>query len=259
MSEIQHANPFGFDPIPAYELFTGRSKVIDEIEYYLNLCNKYNKFNLLIVGPSGSGKTSLLNYIKLKMEHENIKLLFVEIDLMQSKFKKDVTLFKQILDEISYKINIKPSICQEEFFDNDFINISASRLRNCFEILSHEARNQDYQSIILIFDDSEFLRTNRNLLSTIKLIFSRLNGYNLVFLGIEDTKGLLKSFSPVPIELNYFENKGEVKSCITAKLKDHERNLIDDNVYDEIFKLTKGCPRLVMLFAHYLYRKYVCV
>jgi len=115
------------------------------------------------------------------------------------------------------------------------------------------------KSIILLFDDCEILMREKPLLEAIRAVFSKLDGYNLIFSGVNISKSDAKIFSPiVSMKLDYINKNSYdiVEKFITDPLNDEEKHLINDQLCKCLLELSHGCPRLIMFFAHYLYRDY---
>jgi hypothetical protein len=124
--------------------------------------------------------------------------------------------------------------------------------------LSMIAKNLGLGPIILIFDDADALVKHENLIRSLKSIFSELDGYNLIFLGTEASRCKMKIFPRLyAIEIPYFSDTNEIKSCIMEHLTSDEKMIINDKVFEEILNLSQGCPRIVMLIAHYMYKEFL--
>jgi hypothetical protein len=284
MVEVAEGNPIGFEPVFSNERFVGREDQIKDIEYYLSLSNKKraNYFNLLIVGSRGSGKSSLLNFIKDSLP-DKCNYLFVNIDVIDSNVQKESLFFKEMLTAISQGLN---DICEplsktqgqntqelDQLKDeikviNDAIldNISPANISYMFKKLLIIAKKLNKKSLVISFDDCDALAKNTSLIIAMNSIFSDLKfyfsklciGYQFIFLGTTESVKNMHLFtdSLKRVDLPYF-SENEVKQCICSQLNRYEISLLKEKIYKEIYGLTNGCPRIVMVFTHFLYREFL--
>lgn len=282
--DVMDGNPIGFEPVFSNERFVGRKEQIKEIGYYISLSNKKkaNYFNLLIIGPKGSGKSSILNFIQNTLPEKSM-YLFINIHVMHSNVQKESLFFKEMLTTISLRLKeicenlLKPQESQpceleklkdelkaitDTTFEED---ISQRYLSDLFEELLAIAKKLEKTSLVLSFDDCDIMAGNHLLIQSINMIFSDLKpnfaklgiGYQFIFLGTTECiqKMCMFTNSLKKVTLPFF-SRTEVEGCICSQLSKEEISLFNEDVYDEVHKLTCGCPRIVMVFTHFVYREF---
>ena len=93
-------NPYDFsNPVSDEDLFIGRKKEIEEIEYYLNHAKTAKRpINVAIIGQRASGKTSLLNMTEIKAANKGF--CTARIDLDEGDADSQLNLFCKLFNGI---------------------------------------------------------------------------------------------------------------------------------------------------------------
>jgi energy-coupling factor transporter ATP-binding protein EcfA2 len=282
-------NPYRPEPINEYKLFACRDKQIQVVKEYLDYCKYENPsfYNFLILGNEGSGKTSMLNMIKVLAKDKKIMIVNVPLfdvespisflkqlfdsimtagadeDLFGGKYGKIYKQFRQMLDNVDIKFEVNIPF---NFFNvylaskqgND-PNISPPALITDFKNIMDEAKKQELTSIALFLDDCDILMDSKRIIPTMNSLFMNLKGYHLVFAGTKDLKEALKGFKPLmTLELGDLTCITELEEFMLKPLDEDQRKLVDQSVFERIFKLAHehASPSLVTLFAHYIYKDY---
>lgn len=290
---MHFTNPFDFErPVKNPKLFAGRQKELDEIDYYLELMLGENPtyHNLSIIGERASGKTSFLNMIQYMAEKKG--MLAVKISLNNEMSENEVFLFKEFFDGIITKgvkrgmfggLSGKVYCVYRKAIDllelgaevpflfgtayvgakkNNTNSISQHVILSDLEKLSAEAKTKGIRGIVILLDECNLLASNQTLLQKLRNVFSDIEGFALIFSGTEKMfPAMTETFSPLPrifkrIDVKNFVNQNETKECITRRLSDEEKKLINDATIAEIHSLTNGSPYEVQLISHFMYKKF---
>jgi AAA+ ATPase superfamily predicted ATPase len=93
-------NPYDFaNPVLDRKLFIGRTKELEEVDYYLDHAARAARpINLAIIGSRASGKTSILNMIELASLAKNFCV--VRIDLDEGDTVGDLAFFSKVFDGV---------------------------------------------------------------------------------------------------------------------------------------------------------------
>ncbi len=286
-------NPYNFaKPVKDPNLFAGRRKELEEIDYYLELTKSARPtyYNLSLIGERASGKTSLSNRINHMAEQKG--LLPVQISLNNESSTNEVMLFKEIFDGImtlgvqkgmygglkgkAYRIFRKAVDTLEIETELQLLFLTAyigAKKQNNNTISQHvlqhdlkkfyeEAKNAGIHSIVLLFDECDLLASNQTLLQKLRNVFSDADGYVLMFSGTEKMfPAMNETFSPLPrlfkkIDVENFKDIKDTEECLLKPLEEEEKKLFDGGSIAEIHQLTNGSPYEINLVAHYMYRRW---
>jgi len=282
-------NPYSFEPIATNELFACRDKEICDVKYYIGFCKNETPicYNFLILGAKGSGKTSMLNIIKVLAKENGVMIVDVplydietDISFIKQLFDAIITTgansdmyggrngniykqFRRILDNVEYKLELNAPL---SFFNiyvaskkGDNPTISLPALKEDFKDIVNEAKTKKITSIALFLDDCDILSDNSKIILTMNRLFENIKGYHLIFAGTKNLITIMRGFEPLmTFELRDLTSKKELEEFVLKPLDENQKRLVDQSVFDQIHKLTHGhaSPRLVTLFAHYIYRHF---
>ncbi|MCR9232591.1 MAG: hypothetical protein NXI29_16385 [bacterium] len=229
-------NPFDFgNPVSKKEMFIGRAKEQEDIEYYLNHASRVeHSINLAILGERAAGKTSLLNIIQIEAIEKG--LIPVRVDLNESDvtthlafwFKLFGELFNTIIEEpdkddngfvyggrtgkiydtyldiiSSYEVPEDKTFCPFTF---PSVYAKAMGAQNPDIPVSDHILKMDLttisnevdRTIVLLIDECNILSSHRSLLEMVRNTFMNLPGFMLVFTGTPDLFPLMDEvFSPI--------------------------------------------------------------
>ena len=230
-------NPYDFgNPVSDEQLFSGRTRELDEVKYYLDqAAHAPRAINLALIGERASGKTSLLNMIEKQAEMRDFCV--VRVDLNEGDVESQLFFFYKIFDAILTAVcetrskSEQANYCfegvtgktYETYLDvtNAFVipedktwspfvfpiqyakamssNISQARISdNIFKSDLRIIREEAGKTIIVLFDECNVLTQHRVLLEMLRNIFMNLSGYMLVFSGTEDLFPVMDDvFSPI--------------------------------------------------------------
>lgn len=248
-------NPYDFaNPISDSDLFIGRKKELDEIEYYLDHAKTSPRpINIAVLGPRASGKTSVLNMCELGAKKRGF--CTVRIDLDEGDAETQLSFFYKLFD------GIFSTVCELGGFEGkegktydtylDIMNTyiipedktfcpflfplqyaKAFGSGNFGAPLSDHNYRKDLQrmqseidiSVVVLFDEGNTLAGSRVHLEKIRNIFMNTPGFMLVFSGTPDLFPIIDDvFSPIvrqfkKISIDKFEDVKETKDCIRKPL-----------------------------------------
>lgn len=288
-----YTNPYDFArPVRDPNLFAGRQKELDEINYYLELSRSERPVfhNLALIGPRAVGKTSLLNMIEHMAEEKG--MLAVKVSLNEEIATNEVLLFKEIIDglvtkgaekgmyggiddkiyrsfrkaldlfDINAQIPLLFGTAYIGFKKGQNTGLSQQVLLHDLSMIRQEAKSKSFPTLALLFDECDLLSWNKALLQKLRNVFSDLDGYVLVFCGTEKMfPEMSEVFSPIPrlfkrIDVGNFRSIEETKDCIMKPLTDEEKKLINQGSIAEIHTISNGNPYEVQLLSHFMYRRF---
>lgn len=249
-------NPYDFgNPVLEEDLFAGRKKELEEIDYYLDHAKTAPKaINLALVGQRASGKTSFLNITESKAKERDF--ITVRIDLDEGDVSNQSSFFFKLFD------SILTSVCKNNFFSgingktyetyldmislyeipedktfSPFIfpiqyakamsknNLSINFSDTIFKEDLKKIKSQCSKTIVILFDECDVLSINKICIQKLRNIFMNLSGYMLVFSGTPSLFPLMNEvFSPIArqfnkINIDRFESFLDTRDCIYKPLE----------------------------------------
>lgn len=268
-------NPYDFaNPITDTELFAGRKRVLDDIQYYLDHAETARRpMNIAIIGDRASGKTSLLNMVHIGARQRGF--LVVRIDLDESDSEYQLMFFNKLFDGIltavcqsgefsglqgrtydvyrgmidAYDVPDDRTFCPFIFpiqyakamaRSNISIPISDNGFKTDLELMSKTID----KPIVILMDECNVLVKSRVHLEKIRNIFMNLPGFMLVFTGTNTLFPLINDvFSPImrqfkKINVVPFEREDETRDCIEKPLRNigimHIEEVFDLETYHDL-------------------------
>jgi tetratricopeptide (TPR) repeat protein len=231
----ERENPYNFTrPVTDPEMFAGRQRELDQIEYCLDLSTNRRPIfmNLALIGQRASGKTSLLNRVQFMAEQKNFLTVKIKLDnsivssevnffyelyygLMTTGCQKGMydglhsqtyLTFRAVMDLLTLDVDMAH---MPLMFPNAYVGsrqrqipdlpISQHVLVHDFEKLRQEAQSRGMRTIVLLFDECDLFSTNETLLQKLRNLLDEVEGYILIFAGTERMFPKLQEvFSPIP-------------------------------------------------------------
>lgn len=220
-------NPYDFaNPVTDKNLFSGRKKQREEIQYYLEQAAKAPMpINLALLGNRAAGKTSLLNMISIQAKE--LGFCVVRIDLNEGDVENQLSFFYKLFDGIFSEVcdfekkttegkttgcfGGKSGKTYDAYLDmtsaydipedkmwSPFvfpIQYAKAMSKNAYDVKVSDAnikKDLEFISreacvpIAILFDECNVLSSKRILLEMIRNIFMNMSGYMLVFTGTYD-------------------------------------------------------------------------
>ncbi|MBI3074425.1 MAG: ATP-binding protein [Deltaproteobacteria bacterium] len=229
-------NPYDFsNPVSDEELFVGRKRQLEAIDYYLDQARLAPRaMNLALIGRRAAGKTSLLNMTELHARKRGFCV--ARVDLNESDAESPLAFFFKVFDSVfaaavdftpegadgkcfggeagktyqayldmvsAYKVPDDPLFCPFVFPTQYARAMAASqqKARLSESILQKDLKRMSAEAhapIAILIDECNVLSGNRVILQMIRNVFMNLPGYMLVFVGTPDLFPEMDAvFSPV--------------------------------------------------------------
>lgn len=220
-------NPYDFShPVTDPRYFSGRSKTIEDIRYYLDHAQLDPRpVNLALLGPRAAGKTSLLNMIALEADKRGYCV--ARVDLNEGDVDSDLSFFFKIFDAVfdaacghrvtrddadphfafegregkTYQTYIEmtgayaiPSERKWRPFNFPLLYATAMGNNNRDALVRDPRFKDDLQMIsqevgvpiVILFDECNVLANRKVLLQKLRNVFMSVPGYMLVIAGTEE-------------------------------------------------------------------------
>lgn len=280
-------NPFDYNkPVLEQKKFAGRGKLLNEVDYWLNLAAGHPpQFkNIAVMGQRGIGKTSLLNAI-IKRATSDFKFLGIKIELNNTLAEDPSALFAEIIESLrSVIVNTSRKAAFVDFFrritfrrsfdlelsilstkikstTGDKQSLPHDELNRGLRAISSTAYKTGYRGIMVCLDEADLLTGNSTIVQILRNSFENQKSYSLVLSG---TPRLLNSlggvFEPIqrffePINLGPFESVEEVRDCLTLTLGKNESSMLTDSFVEDVFAISGGHPYLIKLLSFLAYKE----
>ena len=254
------SNPFSFGGVVKEEKFCNRVTELKELSQDI-----LNKQNVLIYAPRRFGKTSLVLKAVNELKQEYKDFRFVYIDLMTITDKKEFinkyfnaiaksleTPFDKTIEALKSFLRLKPIIkasisdTGNIVFSLDFSKSESDNILD--DILNMPMKYGEKYKVCIVFDEFQEIENIKGLENKLRSVIQNHSNVSYVFLGskksiinamFSDTK---RPFYKSVKHLTLFPiaNK-DWKKCIT-KVFEENYKIIDENIIDKIFEITKGFP-----------------
>lgn len=278
MDFSQLPNPYDFaNPINDPNLFVGRKREIEEIDYYLDHAGRIPRpINLALIGSRASGKTSMLNMIEVKAEERSFCTVRVNLD--EGDAVTQLPFFYKIFDSIltqacslgayeglagktydvycdivsTYDVPEDKTFCPFTFpiryakamsKGKTGIALPDTNFRRDVSAIQEELQ----RPIVILFDECDVLSQSRVHLQKLRNIFMNIPGFMLVMTGTPKLFPLINDvFSPIirqfkKIDIGPFVDEDETADCIEKPLERigiiHPAQIFDRETFFEVSEI----------------------
>jgi len=286
-------NPYTRKPIKVRRLLAGRSKELEEIEYFLNLTQAGQSQHIALIGDRGVGKTSLLlSSASIAKEH---KLLTVSIDLNDAKttcpgvFWQDFysalalgaaeagcwggihgPIYAALSTMIDAREPADGSLCVLLFpralaghkgsVENLFC--SDSLIGRDLQATLDELQRLGLCGAVFLIDEADCLGSDAALLQMVRNIFQKLDGCSLMLAGTEGVfPAIYDVFPPIPRQFHRIDVEPFQRLAGTADLvqrpiaKELRRVLPSIDTLSQLHELCGGDPAELQLYCFHMYKQ----
>jgi hypothetical protein len=286
-------NPYDYaNPVRAGEYFAGRDAEMAAIDYVLEQAGTTRPVGYLaLYGRRAAGKTSLLNMtekLATKRGHLVVRINLVPANADPARFF--ATVYEELIDAIAAVSGlaspdgrkITPRVVRRIIgggpVDDDFPlefpenlahaigggQLSEMALRND---LRHLLELVD-RPVVLLVDEAQLIADRPDVLSMLRTLGMRLQGYVLVLAGTPELVArinevfdfLLRQFEFVKVER--FVERADVMQCMARPLQaiglNPKRSFVHslNAVADDLMRLTDGNPYEIQLFCHVMFTRW---
>lgn len=286
-------NPYDYaNAVRTDEYFAGRGAELDTINYVLGQSGTTRPVVYLALhGMRAAGKTSLLNMTEKLAEERGY--LVVRVNLVPANSDPArffVTVYEELIGAVAMArelaspggLKITPRVVRriieggpvEDDFPLEFPENLAHALAG--GQMSEMALRNDLRRlmelvgrpIVLLIDEAQLIAGRPDVLSMLRTLGMRLEGYVLVLAGTPELVArinevfdfLLRQFEFIKVER--FVEVAEVAQCMTRPLEAIDLNPercfvynVNDVAYD-LMRLTDGNPYEIQLFCHVLFTRW---
>jgi|GEM_PF-5169268 len=273
-------NPYNHhEPVTSRERFVGREKIINDLQYDLELAKSSNPqyINIGLTGKEGAGKTSLSHILEIEADTLDFQCVRIKIDeaMVEDEIQFFQRVYQSIVSEIGGsiesgflkavggavdKVEVDLKFVRAYMDNNSEGDVSDKIIQDDLEDLYEKIGSP---GVLIILDNSQHLSSNPLLLQKINNIFESIDGYILSLVGTEQMfSGIENAFSPTArmfdkFRLTPFESYDKTAECILKPLKslDHPPK-ISKNTIREIHNLTGGRPYELNLILFHMFKIY---
>ncbi|MEV6309518.1 glycosyltransferase [Streptomyces sp. NPDC051840] len=283
------ANPYDHrNPVRNAELFVGRSAELELLAYELGQAGVDRpSIHIAVHGQRAAGKTSLLN----RAEHLALDrgLLPVRVDLVPGHTTPSA-FFRKLYEEIAEAVTAQGGL-------PDVGNVTSSLIRRIFAgaepsegfplrfpealaldgplgVVPETPLRQDLawfvraagRPIALLIDEAQLIAREQEILSVLRSLGTRLEGYVFVLAGTQSLltsvdrvySPLLRQFTQIKVER--FEEPTDIADCVVRPLiRLGLASMISDGLrttVDELVRLTDGNPYEIQLYCHEMFARW---
>ncbi|MEZ0095837.1 glycosyltransferase [Streptacidiphilus sp. EB129] len=282
-------NPYNYrNPVRKPALFAGRTGEISAIKYELQQATVDQPTSYVAVhGQRAAGKTSLLN----QAEHiaRSMNILPVRVELVPSD-TTPIAFYRKVYEELVATIAAASTIDMptpvtpttvrrilggtSPAVDFPLEFPEALALAGPDGAVPESALRADLtyfvqsikMPIVLLIDEAHLIAGDPDVLSILRALGNRLNGFVIVLAGTSDLLGrIVGVFSPLlrqfrEIKIERFVEHADISSCILQPLKEIGLNggCFEDfrSVVSEVSRLTDGNPYEIQLYCHEMFARY---
>lgn len=291
ISELR--NPYDYaNPVNDKRLFAGRKDSLAKIAYLLDQAGPSQPVSYVAIhGKRAAGKTSLLNmteFLARERQYLTVRVDLAGIDSSPKEFYTKV--YEELIGAIEKSIELKapdgrvitPRMVRriigaqvtDEHFPLEFPEsisshdgagsaISEMALRADLEYLAKQAG----RTIVLLIDEAQVIADQEYVLSVLRNLGARLQGYVFIIAGTTDLVPtinqvfgpLLRQFELIPVER--FVETAEILSCISLPLISLGFSISAGfrnakSVASDLMALTDGNPYEIQLYCHAMFARW---
>ena len=291
VSELR--NPYDYaNPVKDARLFAGRADSLAKIAYLLDQTGPGQPVSYIAIhGKRAAGKTSLLNMTELLARER--QFLTVRVDLVASDSSPEefyTKVYEELIGAIEKSVDLKAPdgrvitprvvrrIIRGQFTDDDFpleFPESLSNHESAGSPISEMALRADLEylakqigrTIVLLIDEAQVIADQEYVLSVLRTLGARLQGYVFIIAGTTDLVPtinqvfgpLLRQFELILVER--FIESGDVLSCISLPLTSLGLSMAAcfpdaKGVAGDLMGLTDGNPYEIQLYCHAMFARW---
>jgi tetratricopeptide (TPR) repeat protein len=280
------SNPFPLQPITSLNSLTGRTRELNELNYYFGLTASGKSSHCAIIGPRGVGKSSLL--LSSKEIANKHGLVPIHLDLNNEKVNSTISFWKDVYivtcttaaevgawggsNSADYS-EVVASLCgatKNSIFhlprfwnsNNSQLACPDSLIKSDLLQIRDELRVHNHSGFLIFIDEADLLTIDISFLQSVRNVFQSLDGISVVLAGTTNLFGqVVEIFSPIPrqfhkIELSAFPHWSETQGLISTALgEDHQDYMPKHTTIRELHRLTGGAPAETQLYCHQMYKE----